>query len=71
MMKSYDVYFHIKANNTVYANKVNIVANTAAEAKTKCVPLVENKIGKHPFHVSTKPHADYGKSEEYPIKWDN
>lgn len=67
-MKTYDIYFHIKANNTSYSNKIQIEAKTAKEAKDKCVPLVMQKTGKHAFHVSTKPHGDYGTSPAWPME---
>ena len=53
-MKTYQVFYYIKANRTETLHYISVDANNSKEACKKCKELVFKKTGKNAFRPTTK-----------------
>lgn len=58
-MKSYTVYYIVKANRHKYARSMVVTAGNAREACRRCKELVYEKTGRNAFYPSTKKPERY------------
>ena len=58
-MKSYTVYYIVKANRHKYARSMVVTARNAREACRRCKELVYEKTGRNAFYPSTKKPERY------------
>lgn len=59
MLKSYQVFYYIKANKQETLHHIFVMANNAKEACKKCKEVVYQKTGRNAFRPTTKVPKDF------------